>query len=175
MLFTTHAIVGTAIGAALQDPSLGFLGGFLSHHILDGMPHFDQGSFYTIKSGAPYLGQKRIPEEMNGGWIKRDWNMLFADWFLSGIAFVAIFYYSPLNFWVPLAGGALGGLMPDIIDSSPLWSKGLRAKIKSIAAYHKFHTFFHWTVTYKEMLWGVATQLAVILISLIYIALYMPR
>lgn len=166
MLFTTHAIVGAALGAATQNPALGFFSGFLSHHILDSIPHFDQGSFRTIRSGAPYLGRERISEGADNVWTRRDWNVLFADWLLAAIVFGFIFYYTPFSFWLFIATGALGGLMPDIVDSSPLWSKKLRVRMKSVSTYHRFHTFFHWTVAYKEIFWGIITQLLVIFISL---------
>ena len=55
MLFTSHAIVGAAVGVAAGNPYYGFLGGIASHHVLDAIPHFDQGTFRVKKEGYRVL------------------------------------------------------------------------------------------------------------------------
>ena len=71
MLFTTHSVVGAAAGAATGDPYLGFAAGVLSHHVLDAIPHFDQGTFYLERSGPQYLGMTQI-SNYRGGFSRRD-------------------------------------------------------------------------------------------------------
>ncbi|MDP1689074.1 MAG: hypothetical protein Q8L47_03000 [bacterium] len=168
MLFTTHTIVGAAIGVATKNPALGFAAGFLTHHIMDSLPHFDQGSYRAIKSGPNYLNTKidNVPEF---SYIKRDWIMLLIDFALGGTLFLSLLALLPIDVWFYLIIGALGCLMPDIIDSSPLWSKKLRTKYKLITKYHKFHKFFHWTVKKNQAFLGATTQISLIIISLAYL------
>jgi len=169
MLFTTHAVVGAAIGAASPNIAIGFVGGFLSHHIIDAVPHFDQGSFYTVKAGPPYLGKAREPYEAHSFRVYRDWVMLFADWGVAAVLFTIFFALLPADLWAPIVVGAFGGLLPDIIDSSPLWSKKLRSKLRGVFHYHRFHVYFHWTVAGNEGVLGFGTQTVLVALSLWYL------
>lgn len=168
LLFTTHLIVGAAVGVASENPILGFGTSFIVHHAIDALPHFDQGSFYTLKSGAAYLGKNR-EEIPRSSFLKRDWIMLFIDFAVGGTALLFLLWKLPVELWTPLASGVFGGLLPDIIDSSPLWSKKLRAKARAIFHYHRFHIFFHWTVAKREAVLGFATQATLIAVSLWYL------
>ena len=170
MLFTPHAIAGAAMGIAAGDPYLGFALSYAGHHALDSLPHFDQGTFYTAKMGAEYLG---IPAKygLAKKFSRRDWLMLFAD-----VAFAAVFAViivvakadSP-TFLILAAAGAAGGLMPDFIGSNPLWSRKLEARFWIFKKYRAFHAYFHCTVTRPYIWLGVATQLVVLAISFLYL------
>lgn len=167
MLFTSHAIVGAAIGVAAGDPLWGFFGGVASHHVLDAIPHFDQGSFAIARESAPYLGKRSECAEQD--FTNRDWAILFADWAVSALLFGVLLWFVPFEHLPLLFSGALGGLLPDIVDSSPLWSKKLRVKSRIVAAYHKFHDFFHWTVVLPRLWLGLATQVLIVGLSLLYL------
>lgn len=170
MLFTTHALTGAAIGAAVQNPVLAFVLGFASHHILDSIPHFDQGSFYLEKDNGPEWTGKKYQEvgpKIFAG--KRDWIILFIDWFVAGIIFLYIGKHLPTNQWLPVICGALGGLAPDIMDVSPLWKEKFR-KTRFGAAFHKFHCFFHWPLSMRYIYIGLATQIIFISLDLWLIA-----
>lgn len=173
MLFTSHAIVGAAVGAAAGDPLYGFLGGIVSHHVLDAIPHFDQGTFRVKKEGARYLGRTAEYDERH--FTDRDWAILFADWAVSVLIFNALVWFLPFEYLLPMFAGTLGGLLPDIVDSSPLWSKKLRAQSGLVRAYHKFHSFFHWTVSLRRLWLGIATQAALLAVSLAYLLGYLTR
>jgi hypothetical protein len=78
MLEITHVIVGAAIGSRATNIGFAFLFGWLSHHILDMIPHFDRGSFF-IKGRLPrYLGgpRERLPE---GHLLKKEWILIGSD------------------------------------------------------------------------------------------------
>ena len=167
MLFTTHSIVGAAVGVATGNPALGFAIGFLSHHVLDSIPHFDQGSFYISRQRAPYLG--KFAESERDGFNGRDWVMLIIDMFLAITAFSLILFLNPQKSWLLILAGALGGLMPDIIGSSPLWPKKMAEKIKLAGVYRKFHSFFHWTVVSRKFYWGLVTQAILIAGSILFL------
>lgn len=159
MLFTTHALTGAAMGVLTQNPALAFVFGFISHHILDSIPHFDQGSFYIEKNKGPEWAGV-VYEEKKKFKVKRDWIVLFIDWFISGIFCLYIAIHLPLNQWMPLICGALGGLMSDILDVSPWWKEKFR-KTRFGAAFHKFHHFFHWPLTVRYIYIGVGIQIII--------------
>jgi hypothetical protein len=164
MMFTPHALVGAAIGSVVPSPIAAFIGGFISHHLLDMMPHFDQGSFRLIKPGVKYLGG--IPERTKEPFTRRDWFMLFADWALSLILFAIVLLNISWGSLLSIALGTLGGLTPDLINNSPLWSQRLEQRFAWVKKYNTFHNFFHWTVMPKAAWFGILTQVITISIAL---------
>lgn len=168
MLFTTHSIAGAALGMVTGNPYEAFALGILSHHAMDALPHFDQGSFYTAKTRARWLGQEGIYHE-HSGFSQRDWKVLYADWMIAGVLFLVIALIVPVVYWPAIIGGALGGIAPDILDSSPLWSEKLRKKSNAVRKYNVFHSFFHWTVPMTQFWIGLLTQLVIIAVSLFYL------
>lgn len=166
MLFVTHAVVGAAVGSATGNPYTGFVMGALSHHILDAIPHFDQGTFRTTRNAPNYVGV--AAEESSVGFSFRDWAILAGDIALAGIIFSILISSQPENI-TSLLSGALGGLMPDMIDSSPLWSRKLREKSSLVRKYHSFHHFFHWTASRQLAAIGILTQVILVGIAFKYL------
>lgn len=164
MLFTTHSIVGAAIGSQISNPAISILCGVLSHHILDSIIHLDQGSYHIKEKGPNYLQKKHTVIEVL--FTKRDWLMLFVDLITAGVLFSALLLAKPVSAYQNIFIGAFGGLLPDIIDSSPLWSSRLRKRFSFIKKYHHFHDFFHWPALPNQKIWGLGTQLLAIVISL---------
>ena len=156
---------------ATGNPYAGFFAGFLSHHLMDAMPHFDQGSFRVKERRAPYLGDSNFEENTLGAFGARGWAMLFIDWLVSIILFAIIFALSPPDQLSLILIGALGGAFPDIVDTSPLWSPKLRLENPSLQKYHGFHSYFHWTVPAKNWLLGMLTQILLIATSFWYLVL----
>ena len=153
MILTAHTAVGTAVGLVTRNPILGFFAGFFSHFILDAIPHSDLGSF-----GGDVGNFKKI----------KSWGLvIFGDIILSATFFFLIFYktnFLPAVFW-----GTFGGVLPDLIDNNPLWSSALRI-IFPTNYFHMFHEAIHFTIKKKKYFWvGVATQIAVIIISIAYV------
>ena len=134
---------------------------------MDAIPHFDQGSFRTLKSEVLYLGGKERLAPFD--FLKLDWIILFADFAIGGIVFILLLFKLPVELWTPLVAGVFGCLLPDIIDSSPLWSLKLRAKFKAAFYYHEFHIVFHWTTAKNQAVLGLSTQIVFITISLWYL------
>jgi hypothetical protein len=152
----------------------GVLGGIASHHFLDAMPHFDQGTFALKREGPRYLGY--IPEYAERNFGKREWIILFFDWAISAFIFLMLAAFLPLEHLSWAVSGAVGGVLPDVLDSSPLWSRQLRKKFKLLAIYHQFHSFFHWTVSMRRLWLGVLTQFVFIGASLaIIFGMHLPN
>ncbi len=167
MLFTTHALTGAAIGALTQNPALAFVLGIISHHFLDALPHFDQGSFYIDKDKGPEWAGAAY-EEKKKFRVKRDWIVLFIDWFISGILCLYIATHLPIDQWLPLICGALGGLTPDIFDVSPFWKDKFRAT-RFGKKIHKLHEFFHWPLSTRYIYIGLGIQVIIVAVDLWFI------
>ncbi len=164
MLFTTHAIVGAAIGAASPNPTLGFILGALSHHVLDSIIHFDQGSLHRDPQGPNYLNRRFFVPKIK--FTPTDWKMLFSDFALAGVLFGFILFSKPLEALPHIIAGTLGGLFPDLLHGSPLWSAKLIKKNRLVAKYNSLHTFFHWTAGLKQKYLGLLTQIILIALAL---------
>ncbi|MFH1193448.1 MAG: hypothetical protein V1661_00470 [bacterium] len=159
MLLTTHAVAGATIGILTGNPLLGFGLAIASHHTLDALPHFDQGSFYMDADNGPHWAGAVYAEKKTFK-VWRDWVVLFADGTISGIIFLILFYKLPASYWGLIVVGAFGGLLPDILDTSPLWKEKFR-KTAIGRAYHKVHHFFHWPLSMKFLYLGIGIQIVI--------------
>jgi hypothetical protein len=164
MLEITHALVGAAIGNRATNIGFAFLFGWLSHHILDMIPHFDRGSFF-IKSRLPrYLGgqAESLPE---GHLLKKEWLLIFFDLAATAVVFGGIIIsnnnFLSIEFWSLLIG-ASGAVLPDFIATWLFWFPKLR-KISLLNNYSRLHSYLHWTLPMNKWWLGVVTQVAVIL------------
>jgi len=132
MLILAHSTVGLLIGTAVKNPVLSFFLAWLSHYILDFIPHSDTGYFKT--KGENWLQNKKIV-----AWV-------IGDGLLSVFLLMAIIFKR--GFQLSLITAYLGSLLPDVIDNSPFWSKTLHQKIPLINwGYRHIHNHFHHTVT----------------------------
>ena len=166
MLFTTHALTGAAIGVATGNLPLGFVVAISSHFLLDAIPHLDQGSFYIERKlrGPAWLGAEHM-EKGEKFRVKRDWIMLFVDMAIACGLSLLFLAGKPSFSWILYIVGATGGLLPDILDASPLWKKKFRAtRIGKIM--HPVHMFFHWPLSSRYWYIGIATQIIIVLVDI---------
>ncbi|MCC6290988.1 hypothetical protein IT398_02895 [Candidatus Nomurabacteria bacterium] len=101
MILVTHAVVGGAIGQVIGNPSLAFSAGFLSHFILDAIPHWD----YPL--GAKIGAALDVDMNISSKYFKHDIAKITLD-ILIGFIFVYIFQ---LSFWA-----AAGAIFPDFLQ-----------------------------------------------------------
>ena len=166
MIFTTHAITGATIGVLSGNPILGFIFGFISHFVLDALPHFDQGSFYVDKDKGPaWLGAKYEDNKKKFVANKRDWIILFIDFGVAGIIGLYLLFALPTNLWLLLIFGGLGGILPDVFDGSPFWRYKFR-ELKFGKIFHKVHSFFHWPLSMKYFYFGFFIQVVIVAVGL---------
>lgn len=152
LLFTSHVIIGSAVGYAANragDTSgiFAFAGGFVSHQLADLIPHVDIGSFgITIKK---ILSKRKAVLSV------------VAD-LAIGSAILAIILYFRLPYLKFILLGAIGGVMTDVVDNSPFWSLKLR-KHFPFNYFHAIHESLHFTVLNKKYFWvGWLTQIMLI-------------
>lgn len=115
MVLTPHALVGAALASAVPThPIAGFCLGFISHFILDSLPHWDYDLDFF---------------ETNSLTIK-DLAKLTIDLVLG---LIIVWFFAPALIW-----GALGGLAPDALQfvyykTNSRWLSWLQ----------KFHLWIH--------------------------------
>ena len=169
MIFTTHAITGATIGVLTGNPILAFFLSWLSHYVLDSLPHFDQGSFYVKKDKGPaWVGIKYSEKDDKFRQGKRDWTILFLDFILAAVLGLYLLFNFPTNLWILLIFGGLGGILPDIFDGSPFWKDKFK-KTKIGKPFHNIHNFFHWPLSMKYLYFGIGIQIVVVAIDLFLI------
>jgi len=147
---STHVAVGAAVGYATKNPFLGFLAGFISHHIIDQIPHTDGGALKVeVKD---FARDKRI--------------LAIVAFDIVLLAFVLAFAFNFRGFDTPMIWGMLGGALTDLIDNMPFWSPYLRRTFP-MNYFHRFHEFFHFTIENKKNMWfGIFIQFLLIAVSL---------
>src|SRR3990167_3583847 len=121
MIAITHIVAGSAIGSPFDAPWLAFALGFVSHHLLDAVPLLDYGDICN-KKGVSLTTWLYIGIDLTVG-------------ALLLVLFITAPHHQPGIMW-----GALGGLMPDIIDNSPLWLRSTR-RWPILKQHWQFHEF----------------------------------
>lgn len=148
MNLTSHVVVGAAVGYLTQNPILGFIAGYVSHHVIDTVPHTDGGSLHV--GVANYAKDKRVIA------------IVAVD--LALVIFFTFFLIGRIGPDLPMILGAFGGALPDLIDNVPFWTPAVR---KKLPFFNKIHEFFHYTIEEPQYLWvGIVTQLILIALSL---------
>jgi hypothetical protein len=137
MIMTGHLLIGGAIGvvanallpSASPGPSLWAvpvaLGlGILSHHLLDLVPHTDSATFWPDPRRLPLFGVVAVTLEV-----------------LGGLLLTATLFVSQHQTWA-FAAGAVGGMLPDLLDEMPLWQQRFRQSSLG-GIWHRWHTQLH--------------------------------
>lgn len=150
MMITPHAVVGAAVGSVVETPALAFLLGFVSHHILDALPHIDLNNLYDDSQDS----------NLCYNWI--DYLVIGID-ALIALLVLAVFYQSATDqiassasahsaaFW----WGALGGVFPDLIDNHP-WCFITR-KWLILRQYSWLHHKLHLSIATKNRWFWLST------------------
>jgi len=152
MLLTPHAFVGAAIGASTDNLFYIITLAFMSHFILDMLPHSDWGMWHNY-SEFSWKDMKA-----------RDYILVAAD--------IAILLISMMYLWYNLGRnnniliGAFFGILVDLIDNVPFWKKFFQ-KLPVFSWLHWLHRKIHHLLEMKYWIWGVITQVAIIVISVI--------
>jgi hypothetical protein len=163
MTLTTHAITGAALATlTLNYPLAGFALGFISHFILDAIPHWD----YPLRSM-----KKDTENQMNNNMtLNKDFLVdlmrigsdallgIVAAWVLFGI-----FHHVSL---LVVMCGAIGAMTPDALQF--VYMKWPHEPLVSL---QKFHLYMHAKKDLNDKpFMGIVSQLACILIfSIIFL------
>ncbi|MDE1874615.1 MAG: hypothetical protein KGI79_01625 [Patescibacteria group bacterium] len=162
MTLTAHAITGAAIAAAIPDhPILGFCAGFVSHYVLDAIPHTD----YPIASPSldPMIGGKIVFDKRLALDALRIGGDAVVGVALSYMLFAAPGLIGHVGGRVALIGAA-AGLLPDFFHFLYL-----RMPYGPFKALERFHIAIQ---NETKRAWiGVATQVGAVAFVL-FLVLY---
>lgn len=155
MVLSPHIIVGASLANLLTfNPLIAFFIGFISHFLLDAIPHWD----YEIK--FINNNEDKLKKELNlNKNFKIDLLKIGLD-FLLGLI-VLSFFIDGQNLYI-LLFGALGGIFPDLLQV--LYYK---FKVEPLKSLQKFHVVFIHSDLFKfKIIPGILTQIFVVIISI---------
>jgi len=154
MILTAHILTGSAIALKTQNPILGILFAFLSHFILDVIPHRE----YSIDTTDKITWQKS----------KKDFVKVLLDLI---VGFSLVYFLTKGNIFI-LLGGFLGAL-PDALSFFYLIFKNNKLLDKISLFHQKVHYFSNNENLFgknKKILFStrILTQIIVIFISIYF-------
>ncbi len=164
MFLTAHAATGILISQVTREPISAFLISFVSHYILDYIPHGDEGIGYWFRDKP-----------------KRLIVIGFVDLFLA-ICYTLLFLkIAPSSEMIVVISGATGAILPDFLSelhhqlsnmAAVLhnWLKFLN-KAKPLAdllkKHDQFHHKIHWLIQ-KNLPWRIGLTLQACLIPILF-------
>jgi membrane-bound metal-dependent hydrolase YbcI (DUF457 family) len=131
MITTGHLFVGGAIGLAATTLSsspwavpVALLAGVASHHLLDLLPHTDAATFWPDERKVPLAAVALVVLES-----------------MFGVGVTGTLLAAQHTTWA-FGAGALGGVLPDLLDEIPLWQHRFR-RSRLGALWHDLHLRLH--------------------------------
>lgn len=124
MFLTVHASAGLLIGSQTTNPWLAFVLGWLSHWLLDFIPHGDEE-----------LGHKHADE------TKQTWHLFWIT-ALDCLCVVILFYGLTNSGWLVVSDSAITGMIGAIAPDF-LWGLQRILKIRLVPYLQKIHSGFH--------------------------------
>ncbi len=157
MILMTHAIAGAAAARLFpSNPAAAFIAAFLSHFVLDAIPHWN----YRLLSHENNPSDPLNGDMVFGKKFIIDISKIFID-FAAGIA-LSVWLFSPKSDYQAsiLILGALGGMLPDALQFV-YW----KLKIEPFRSLQKFHRWVHTKYEIKNhLVLGVTSQILIIAI-----------
>jgi len=143
MLVTAHSLTGAFIGKEVGYPPLAFLLGFISHFILDAIPHNDGPDDAVVRGENEPMSSAQYA-------------IVAADIALTII--VMIYFLNRGEATPGFIWGAIGAVLPDFVDNTPFWS----TTVRKLPVFKQFHIFHHGLQKIKTPMWfGLLTQYAI--------------
>ena len=165
MTLTTHAVVGATIASVMPNhPLLGFALAFMSHFLLDAIPHWD----YALSSQKTDKSNRMNDDIIINRSFFTDLTKIGLD-VLCGVLLVLFFFtlYGPHLLWLPLVGVA-GAILPDALQFA-YW----KYRHQPLTSLQRFHIWVHAKKDFNEKpTIGIPMQLAVIIFSIYIFKVY---
>lgn len=157
MTLGTHAVVGASIAALLPThPALAFFGGFISHFILDSIPHWD----YPLRSLQGRDGPKMDRDLRLGKSFIIDLFRVGID-ALIGITVALLLFHGSRSFPYVLLSGAVGAMVPDALQFVYF-----KLRKQPLISLQRFHIFIHAVNDLNDRPFlGIACQVAIVLVA----------
>jgi hypothetical protein len=159
MILTPHAIVGAAIANIIpSEPALGFSLAFLSHYVLDTIPHKD----YNINSFMNKNTKKVIPIFKNI-WSTLSFFAIIFD-FIFAIFICTIFFIRDGKSAIITMVGIIGAVLPDLFQYYYY-----KYKKQPFIFFQKINDRFSYDSDKASLFWGILSQ---IILPVIFLTLY---
>lgn len=150
MLLSVHATVGAIIGENVNTPLLAFVLAFISHFILDIIPHGDEALIKAYRNDFKNKGMKYL---------------IIFDIISTAILIPLLFISQKISLSPPVIWGICGGILPDIMVAIHEVSH------KQFTRTHKVHFWAHNRISTK-MAWTMPLKLGLLAqIAIIYLIL----
>lgn len=149
MILTPHAIVGASISSAFRlTPFTALVAGFVSHFVLDMIPHFD----YRLRSAKIEVSKTLDGDLIIGRPFFQDLAVMGVDCLLGlGLSWLFFSFAGGVPSSVILAG-ALGGVLPDALQFA--YYKIDRRRLRVLQAFHmRVHTSLRIKDPVKGFFW----------------------
>lgn len=141
MLISSHTIAAGVVGEYTGNPFLAFLLGIIIHFLLDSIPHYD-----TTDEGKI---------------TKRQLILVFGD-LVFCLLVIFLFIKPKIEIGSPFFWGAFGGILPDILDQTPVLKEFFR-KSKIGGHIHKFHENIQKYWKQPNPFWGILIQIILVI------------
>ncbi len=146
MLLSVHATVGAIIGEQVNTPLLAFILGFISHFILDIIPHGDEELIKAYRNDFKNRGMLYL---------------IIFDLISTAVLLFLLFFFQQISFSYTVIWGIIGGVIPDFMVAIHEISH------KHFCRTHKVHYWTHdklcltlnWTMPLKL---GLLLQILII-------------
>lgn len=170
MVLSVHTLVGGALGAVLPvSPLASFAIGFVSHFVLDAIPHSDY-PLQSISKDREDRGQDAMVKD----------GRLAHDLFVNGIDgilgfLILVFLTFNANSLFSIVFGAIGACVPDGLQ----FLHFMFPKVKWLQDFKKFHGIFHTPLRIEEFMkkhavLSVLVQGSIACLALVLIIRYIP-
>ena len=141
MLLSVHATVGAIIGEHVNTPLLAFVLGFISHFILDIIPHGDEALIKAYRNDFKNKGLKYL---------------IIFDLISTAILILLLFYSQKISFNTTVIWGIIGGIAPDFMVAINEITQ------KHFIKTHKLHYWAHDKISHK-LSWTMPLKLGLLL------------
>lgn len=146
MFLTCHMLVGAAIGKTLRRPALAYPAAYLSHYVLDAVPHLDGGGLFgTTGPPTPLMKALGVVDLFVGACLV--W------WLIRGRPEARIMGWS-----------ALCAILVDIIDYVPPWCEWVH-HWRYTSWYSAAHDLYSHGLTRQHWVLGFGTQIGTALLG----------
>lgn len=161
MSLATHAIIGAATARVLAfNPIIAVLAAFVSHFILDAIPHWD----YKLKSQIDLDHPENGVSMTFGRAFVDDLIKINFDFFLGLAVVVFIFFINNPSTGLIAILGAVAGTLPDFLQ---FVNGKIKNKPQLIIWFQQFHNFSHtkWRLAGRPII-GILSQAVFVVIVL---------
>lgn len=155
MFLTVHATAGAIIGQSTGNIWLGLIVGFISHYLLDIIPHGDDVFLYDKFN----FTQKDVELVIKVGLV---------DGLIMTILFAFLYWQGTITLTLPILAAVGGSIFPDFLSGLYFltrhpWLKG----------YHSWHSDLHGILKLRVSFWpGFFIQLVTLWLLLLLIILF---